>query len=107
VQPPLHAKEDWKVFRALSEILGDALPYDNLAQLRAKVAQQHPAYQNIGEVVNNPWQVFGAKGSVAAKGFTPVVAQFYMTHEIMRASHVMRECQDLADGRKQPVKKAG
>lgn len=107
VQPPLHAKEDWKIFRALSEVLGEALPFDSLAQLRAKVAEVHPAYQAVGEVVTNPWQVFGAKGSVAAKAFVSPVEQFYMTHEVMRASHVMRDCQDLADGRKQPVKKAG
>lgn len=107
VKPPLHAKEDWRVFRALSEILGDALPFDTLAQLRMKVAAVHPAYKSVGTLVRNPWQVFGAKGSVAPKAFITPVTQFYLTHEIMRASPVMHACQCVADGRQQSMKKAG
>src|SRR5690606_18365752 len=35
--PPGEAKEDWAIFRALSAVLGEALPFDSLAQLRAKM----------------------------------------------------------------------
>src|SRR6185312_14150864 len=36
--PPGEAKEDWTILRALSEVLGKKLPYDNLEALRAAMA---------------------------------------------------------------------
>ncbi|RYE55829.1 MAG: NADH-quinone oxidoreductase subunit G, partial [Hyphomicrobiales bacterium] len=44
VPPPLNAKEDWKIFRALSEEMGSALPFNTLAQLRTAIGRQHVAY---------------------------------------------------------------
>ena len=35
VFPPGDAKEDWAILRALSDVLGATLPYDNLRALRA------------------------------------------------------------------------
>ena len=35
VFPPGEAREDWTIIRALSEFLGQRLPYDNLGQVRA------------------------------------------------------------------------
>ncbi|MEE8622659.1 MAG: NADH-quinone oxidoreductase subunit NuoG, partial [Alphaproteobacteria bacterium] len=39
VFPPGEAREDWKIVRALSETLGRKLPYDDLARLRARMAE--------------------------------------------------------------------
>ncbi len=36
VFPPGEAKEDWAILRALSEVLGKKLPYDNIETLRAR-----------------------------------------------------------------------
>lgn len=36
--PPGQAKEDWQIFRALSEIMGQPLPYDDLTALRARMS---------------------------------------------------------------------
>ncbi len=35
--PPGDAREDWKILRALSQVLGKTLPYDSLAQIRARL----------------------------------------------------------------------
>jgi NADH dehydrogenase/NADH:ubiquinone oxidoreductase subunit G len=35
VQPPGQAKEDWKILRALSEEIGQELPYDTHDEVRA------------------------------------------------------------------------
>ena len=39
VFPVGEAKEDWAIVRALSEALGKKLPYDNLAQVRARMVE--------------------------------------------------------------------
>jgi NADH-quinone oxidoreductase subunit G len=42
VDPPGEAREDWTIFRALSDVLGKTLPFDSLGQLRAAIAADHP-----------------------------------------------------------------
>ena len=41
---PGEAKEDWAILRALSDTLGKKLPFDSLAQLRAKLYEAHPHF---------------------------------------------------------------
>ena len=41
------AREDWKILRALAEHLTIKLPYDTLAQLRARLAQVAPVFATI------------------------------------------------------------
>lgn len=40
--PPALAREDWAILRALSEELGSSLPYDNIDQLRDRIAELAP-----------------------------------------------------------------
>lgn len=42
VTPPGLAREDWKIIRALSAVLGDPLPYDTLDQVRDRLADVAP-----------------------------------------------------------------
>ncbi len=54
VQPPGQAKEDWQIFRALSEEIGVALPYDTLEEIRYRIAELAPhllKYDYIGRRV--------------------------------------------------------
>ena len=41
---PGEAREDWAIIRALSDVLGKKLPFDSLAQLRAKLYADHPHF---------------------------------------------------------------
>lgn len=70
--PPLSAKEDWKIFRALSEHLGNKLPFDTQAQLRIAIAAFCPAYapENIGAILPAPWSGVGKKGKLSKAPFT-------------------------------------
>ena len=45
--PPGEAKEDWAILRALSERLGQTLPFDSLAQLRAALFADHPELDQL------------------------------------------------------------
>ena len=42
VSPPGEAREDWKIIRALGELCGVNLPYDNLLQLRDRMWEISP-----------------------------------------------------------------
>jgi NADH-quinone oxidoreductase subunit G len=42
VFPPGHAREDWTIFRAVSELLGSPLPFDSHDELRSAMIAEHP-----------------------------------------------------------------
>jgi NADH dehydrogenase (ubiquinone) Fe-S protein 1 len=42
VSPPGQARVDWEVIRALSEVLSVPLPYDNLQEIRFRIAELAP-----------------------------------------------------------------
>ena len=37
--PPGEAREDWKIIRVISEVVGEKLPYDKIHELRARMAE--------------------------------------------------------------------
>ena len=90
--PPGDAREDWKIIRAFSDVYGEPLPFDNLAQLREKMFDHAPVLANIGIREKAEWSKFGKEGNLSAKPFTPVIDNFYMTDAISRASMTMAKC---------------
>ena len=95
VFPKGEAKEDWAILRALSDRVGQTLPYDNLNALRNKLITDHPVFGRID--VKPAAKAFdikdvGAKGDVKDKVFTSPVTDFYLTNPIARASLAMAEC---------------
>jgi NADH-quinone oxidoreductase subunit G len=90
--PPGDAREDWAILRALSELAGKRLPYDNLTQLRARMMQIAPRFGRLGAVEPASWGAFGAEGAVDAAPFRSPIENFYMTDPISRASETMAEC---------------
>ncbi|WP_330082760.1 NADH-quinone oxidoreductase subunit NuoG [Methylocystis iwaonis] len=103
VFPPGEAREDWAVLRALSAVVGHALPFDSLAQLRKKLVEAHPHFARIDQIeAGNPGDVAKLAGhaAVAMKdAFVPAIGDFYLTNPIARASAVMADCSALAQGR--------
>ena len=90
--PPGEAREDWKIIRALSEVLGKPLPFDNLMRLRTNMIEASPVLGVIGQITKAEWKSFGELGEVTAKLFAPAIANFYMTNPISRASPTMAKC---------------
>ncbi len=100
--PPGDAREDWAILRALSDGLGSRLPFDSLAQLRARLFAEHPHFAQRDTIAP------GEAGAVAALAaldiatdkapFVSPVKDFYLTNPIARASAVMAECSALASG---------
>lgn len=104
VFPKGEAKEDWAILRALSERLGQTLPYDSLDQLRAKLFADHPTFGRI-DYVEGPAGAasldlgrLGGAGAAGDEAFVSPVRSFYLTNPIARASVTMAECAALASG---------
>ncbi|WP_319531673.1 NADH-quinone oxidoreductase subunit NuoG [uncultured Cohaesibacter sp.] len=100
---PGEAKEDWAILRALSAKLGKTLPFDSLAQLRAKLFFDHPDLDALDECVVGDVASIEAlakkAGKVKGQAMVSPISDYYLTNPIARASAVMAECSALAKGR--------
>lgn len=88
---PGEAREDWKIIRALSDVLGKTLPYDTLAEVRARLVAVNPIFDSIDTVTPVAWGKFGAAGAPEKAAFTRAIDNYYMTDAITRASRVMAQ----------------
>ncbi|HEX4762116.1 MAG TPA: NADH-quinone oxidoreductase subunit NuoG [Sphingomicrobium sp.] len=95
--PPGEAREDWAILRAVSELAGKALPFDNFAQLHAAMVKEHPEFGRVG-LIEMPW----APPQLEAEAKGPIrypIADFYLTNAICRASPTMQRCsEELVQG---------
>ncbi len=92
VFPPGEAREDWTIIRALSATLNRTLPFDNLAQLRARLVANHPVFTDLDTVKKAEWKNFGNAGAIAATPVKSPIDNYYMTDPISRASRTMAQC---------------
>uniref|UniRef100_UPI003B3B86B3 molybdopterin-dependent oxidoreductase n=1 Tax=Sphingomonas sp. TaxID=28214 RepID=UPI003B3B86B3 len=90
VFPPGDAREDWAIFRALSDVLGQTLPFDTLEALRAQMAAEVPALGTVG-LASFDWKVPSLDASASGELAYPI-QDFYLTNAIARASDTMRRC---------------
>jgi NADH-quinone oxidoreductase subunit G len=91
VFPPGDAREDWTIFRALSEKLGKTLPFDTIDELRADMGRDVPALAQEGLASfewNPPALDETAEGTIDAYP----IKDFYLTNAICRASPTMQRC---------------
>ncbi len=102
VMPKGDAREDWAIIRALSAYVGKTLPYDSLAQLREKLAKDHPTFLGLdfapGHTANSVAPPYGSAGAMQSAPFRTAVTAFHLTNPIARASRTMAECAELAAG---------
>ncbi|XP_038044920.1 NADH-ubiquinone oxidoreductase 75 kDa subunit, mitochondrial-like [Patiria miniata] len=101
VSPPGYAREDWKIIRALSEIAGHALPYDEIHDVRHRLMEVSPNLTRYGDVEDANFFAQAealAKGVRAQQSGKPLevkqrsLKDFYMTDPISRASLTMAKC---------------
>ncbi len=90
--PPGDAREDWAILRALSERLGKPLPYDTIDQVRARLIAVNKTFAALDQQAPGAWGDFGKAGTTADAPFASLIANFYMTDPISRASRTMADC---------------
>jgi NADH-quinone oxidoreductase subunit G len=103
VQPPGNAKEDWRIIRALSENLGNTLPYDTLEAVRERLIAANPIFEATDQIIPTPWQMLpmGTPETLSQLAFQLPIHNFYMTDPISRHSLTMAQCTlslEQADG---------
>ena len=91
---PGEAREDWTIFRALSEVIGNVLSFDDIIQLRAAMIKDYPHFAILDRKPAAEWVNAGTMGSLLNVGFTMAVSDFYGTNPIARASKTMEECRN-------------
>ncbi|XP_071439349.1 NADH-ubiquinone oxidoreductase 75 kDa subunit, mitochondrial [Hetaerina americana] len=101
ITPPGMARVDWKIIRALSEVIGHRLPYDTLQEVRQRLEEVSPNLTRYGEVedanyFNEASELFKTvEGNLSS---SPVdvkykgLEDFFMTDTISRASPTMAKC---------------
>ena len=90
VFPVGDAREDWAIFRALSERLGHTLPFDTLAGLREVMGREAPMLAHEG-LVRFDWQA-PSLGEARSSAIAYPIQDFYLTNAICRASPTMQRC---------------
>ncbi|KAJ2831970.1 ndufs1 NADH-ubiquinone oxidoreductase subunit [Coemansia furcata] len=114
VAAPGVARDDWKIVRALSDAAGLPLPYDDVAGLRARMADVCPSLvsPDVLEPTSSPVARLAlarhakSKAPLADAQLASVVADYYMTDVISRASRTMAKASATANGLPSSVNEA-
>ena len=100
VFPPGEAREDWAILRALSDVLGAKLPFDNYRVLKAEMQKAVPHMAKVERVTrfdgDTLGPLLGLGGDLDKAPFHSPVTDFYLTNPIARSSAVMAECSALS-----------
>jgi NADH dehydrogenase (ubiquinone) Fe-S protein 1 len=94
VGPLGKAREDWEIFRALSEVLGVTLPYENFDQVRQRLYDVAPHLEHLDRIETpslTPPTIEGATDSPSGT-IPPLFTNFFATDPISRSSRIMAQC---------------
>ena len=111
VQPKGEAKEGWSIFRALSERMGKTLPYNSAQELRQALRgtdDEKTVFAGLGyapgsEGASALKEATASSETVSSEPIRPVIADFYLTNPVARASKTMAECSMSKRPLEQPV----
>ncbi len=106
------AREDWRILRAFSDVIGKPLPYDSLEALRRRMESLSPVFAAPGMIVPASWppvslppvsgtdasDASAEEGAMSPEPFVPAVSNYYMTDPISRASVTMAACSERLMG---------
>lgn len=95
VSAPGHAKEDWKIIRAFSEVYGKTLPYNSLSELRKRITDEWAHINPHHDVLPALWADIPVLDSASLDqdtAFETSIVDFYQTNVIARASEAMAQC---------------
>ena len=110
--PPGMARVDWKIIRAISEVLDETLPYDNLNEIRSRMNELCPNLTRFGLVedanyfktssaVNNKQTADDVNVKEPLDVSKKILEDYYMTDSISRASPTMAKCVSAVKHHKQ------
>jgi len=86
------AKEEWKVFRALSDGLNNQLKFNNILELRNDIVNKYPFIKEINTLPNELDLNFSSSNKIKSRVINYNISNFYMTDSISRSSINMSNC---------------
>ncbi|KGB74195.1 NADH dehydrogenase (quinone) G subunit [Cryptococcus deuterogattii R265] len=100
VPPPGASREDWKIVRALSEVIGEPLPYDTVHDLRLRLHSISPSLVRYDEIERPSPEIIRlgletlskSTAQPSAEPLKKPIQDFYRTDPISRASVTMADC---------------
>lgn len=103
VGPPGGAREDWKVLKAVSDVLGVPLPYETDVELQDRLAEIAPNLLSHDVLEPSDLAKLAASElgrhakSLAAEGLSTPITNFYFTNAIARSSPTMAKASAAFD----------
>jgi len=86
------AKEEWKIFRVLSDLLDCEIKFNNLNDVRKKLVDENKNFLALLEVNNSSKLSFSSKEIIKDQKFSYNIDNFYMNDSISRSSETMANC---------------
>ena len=86
------SKEEWKIFRALSQEFKEQLKFNNLKELRQEIVKKFPHLNQLNTLPNKSEVNFAKSHIIDNNEIEYNIKNFYMTDSISRASVNMANC---------------
>ena len=86
------AKEEWKIFRVLSDLLNCDIQFNNLNDVRKKLINENKNFLALLEINNSSNLSFSSKEKIKNQNLSYNIDNFYMNDSISRASETMANC---------------
>ncbi len=86
------AKEEWKIFRVLSDLLNCDIQFNNLNDVRKKLINENKNFLALLEINNSSNLSFSSKQQLKKQNLSYNINNFYMNDSISRASETMANC---------------
>ena len=86
------AKEEWKIFRSMSNNIGGHLTFNNLKDLRKEIFQKYTLFQLLNTLPLEKKLNFGENKKIDTRIIDYAIKNFYMNDVISRASITMANC---------------
>ena len=92
MHPLGESKEEWKIFRALSNEFNDNLKFNNLGELRQEIIKEYSFLKELNVLPVSEKINFGNSIEIKDRKVKYNISNFYMTDSISRASSTMAIC---------------
>ena len=86
------AKEEWKIFRVLSNLINHQLKFNNLSELRNEITKNFNQFTSINELKPNKNITFAKVNKIDDIKIQYNINNFYMNDSISRSSETMALC---------------
>ena len=86
------SKDEWKIFRALSDQFNKYLKFNNLFELRKEIINKFETLKELNVLPEHQNLNFSSSNIIKSRNIEFNIKNFYMTDSISRASETMAKC---------------